>query len=1026
MPEDKDIRNQSQAPSEDAGLQEDAARKSCAEGAEGAGQEAQAQACEGQTPEAGKPEPEAAADDKDAREPAAPHRRLPPRLAMHPVHPRRRPDPESHRLDEAGQDQDQDQDQPQDQDQSQDQPQDQDQSQDQPQDAKDSPSAPDEDGIAFTVKIRRADPQAADQNGDGKDQDQDRSSRAIPHPATIVFGMPAPGQTRHGEGQKEQEEEDEPPIPSIVPVVPVRDVVIFNYMFLPLFISRPSSAEAVQSAVGDGRHVLILTQRDEKEDEPKQQDLFSVGTVVKVLRMLRLPDGKLKILVHGEARAKVAEFTQEEPFLSARIEILPEPEVPLDVNVEAMLRFAREECEKVLSMKSITSPELLNIIQGVNEPGRLADLVASSLRLKLEDAQRILESVDPVQRLKLVNDQLAREAEVTAVQLRIQNTAKEEMDKAQKDYFLREQIKAIHQELGDGAEDPASETDRLREALKEAHLPEDVQKEADKQLRRLSLAHGDSAEAGVIRTYLELLSELPWDKLSEDNLDIKNAQATLDEDHFGLDKIKDRILEYLSVYKLNPDTKGSILCFVGPPGVGKTSLGRSIARALGRKFERLSLGGMHDEAEIRGHRRTYIGAMPGRIIQCFRHAGTRNPVIMLDELDKIGNDFHGDPQSALLEVLDPEQNSTFSDHYLGVPFDLSKVIFLCTANQLETIPSALRDRTEIIRLAGYTQQEKLEIAKRYLVKKRVDDNGLKEGDFELEDQAIERIILEYSREAGVRELERKIGTLCRKMARRKAEDERPPFHVGAADLPELLGPPVFLEEDRGEKLLPGMAYGLAWTQAGGDVLTIEAAVMKGKGAIQLTGSLGDVMKESAQAATSYIRSKADEFGVKADFLTKSDIHVHVPDGATPKDGPSAGVTLTTALLSALKGKPVCEDLCMTGEIDLKGRVLPVGGIKEKVLGAVARGLKRCIIPWQNKKDLHDIPEDLLAKIAMHPVRYYTEVYRLAFQEEPGAKAKAPARKTAAGKTAKAKAPAKKASGRKASAEPAPEADAGKA
>ncbi|MBR6467540.1 MAG: endopeptidase La [Desulfovibrio sp.] len=954
---------------------------------------------------------------------------------MHPVHPRRRPDQESRRLDEAGQDQ------------SQGQPQDagQDQDQDQPQDAKDRPSAPEEDGLAFTVKIRHADPQGADQDGEEKDQEQDRPSRAIPHPATIVFGIPAPGQARRGESQKEQEEE-EPPIPSIVPVVPVRDVVIFNYMFLPLFISRPSSAEAVQSAVGEGRHVLILTQRDEKEDEPKPQDLFSVGTVVKVLRMLRLPDGKLKILVHGEARAKVAEFTQEEPFLSARIEILPEPEVPIDVNVEAMLRFAREECEKVLSMKSITSPELLNIIQGVNEPGRLADLVASSLRLKLEDAQRILESVDPVQRLKLVNDQLAREAEVTAVQLRIQNTAKEEMDKAQKDYFLREQIKAIHQELGDGAEDPASETERLREALKEAHLPEDVQKEADKQLRRLSLAHGDSAEAGVIRTYLELLSELPWDKLTEDNLDIKNAQAILDEDHFGLDKIKDRILEYLSVYKLNPDTKGSILCFVGPPGVGKTSLGRSIARALGRKFERLSLGGMHDEAEIRGHRRTYIGAMPGRIIQCFRHAGTRNPVIMLDELDKIGNDFHGDPQSALLEVLDPEQNSTFSDHYLGVPFDLSKVIFLCTANQLETIPSALRDRTEIIRLAGYTQQEKLEIAKRYLVKKRVDDNGLKEGDFELEDQAIERIILEYTREAGVRELERKIGTLCRKTARRKAEDERPPFHVGAADLPELLGPPVFLEEDRGEKLLPGMAYGLAWTQAGGDVLTIEAAVMKGKGAIQLTGSLGDVMKESAQAATSYIRSKADEFGVKADFLSKSDIHVHVPDGATPKDGPSAGVTLTTALLSALKGKPVCEDLCMTGEIDLKGRVLPVGGIKEKVLGAVARGLKRCIIPWQNKKDLHDIPEDLLAKIAMHPVRYYTEVYRLAFQEEPGAKAKAPARKAAAagrtakepakkapaaGKTAKAKeparkAPAKKAPGRKASAEPAPEADAGKA
>lgn len=776
------------------------------------------------------------------------------------------------------------------------------------------------------------------------------------------------------------EQADMPHIPQELPIVPVRDVVLFNFMILPLFISRGKSVKAIEDAAEKSHFVLVLTQKSEKTDDPEPGDLYQVGTVVHILRMLKMPDGRAKVLVQGVARAKVDTFLQTEPFPSARVNLLEEPEVPVDAKVEALLRLARELSEKVLSLRGLSSPELVNVIQGVDEPGRLADLIASNLRMKTTDAQHILEETNPVDRLQLVAAQLQREMEVAAMQMRIQSSAKEGMDKAQKDYFLREQIKAIRHELGDAEEDAAEELDGLKKALKKAGLPADVKKEADKELRRLSLMHSDSSEASVSRSYLELISELPWKKASKDNLDIANAKKTLDEDHYGLDKIKDRILEFLSVHKLNPQTKGSILCFVGPPGVGKTSLGKSIARALGRRFERLSLGGMHDEAEIRGHRRTYIGAMPGRILQVLRHAGTRNPVIVLDEIDKIGTDFRGDPQSALLEVLDPEQNNTFSDHYLNLPFDLSKVMFLCTANQLDTIPQALRDRMEIITLSGYTSQEKLQIAKRYLLAKRISDNGLKPTDIKVTDAAIEAVISDYTREAGVRELERKLGTICRKMARRKAEGEKPPFTVDAGDLHTSLGPAIFLEEEKNEKLLPGMALGLAWTQAGGEVLTIEASVMKGKGSVQLTGSLGDVMKESAQAAVSYIRSLAGTFHVDPDFTSKHDIHIHVPDGATPKDGPSAGVTLTTALLSALKNAPVRSDLCMTGEIDIKGRVLPVGGIKEKLLGAVARGITNGIIPWQNQKDLEDIPQDLLKKISIHPVRYYTQVYELAFSE----------------------------------------------
>ena len=770
-------------------------------------------------------------------------------------------------------------------------------------------------------------------------------------------------------------------LPDVLPVVALRDVVLFNFMILPLFITRDRSVAAIETTVNGPHFVLALTQKNEEDDDPAENDLYTTGTVVQVLRILKMPDNRIKALVQGVARARVRKLTTTGPYLKAEVDYVTEPEVEHDATVEAMLRVARELCEKVMALRGVTSPELVKLLQSVDEPGRLADLVAANLRMKTDEAQKLLEIPDPVERLRRVTEKLQSEVEVATVQMRIQSSTKEGIDKAQKDYYLREQLKAIRHELGDAEEGGAEEIEKLKEALEKAGLPEDVQKEADKQLRRLSLMHGDAAEASIIRTYLETVSELPWQKLSDDNLDIKNAQQILDEDHYGLAKIKDRILEYLSVHKLNPDTHGSILCFVGPPGVGKTSLGKSVARALGRKFERLSLGGMHDEAEIRGHRRTYIGAMPGRIIQALRHAGTRNPVIVLDEIDKVGTDFRGDPQSALLEVLDPEQNNTFSDHYLNVPFDLSKVMFLCTANQLETIPAALRDRMEIIRLPGYTMQEKEAIAERYLVKKRVTDNGLAMDEVNIGSDALEGIILNYTREAGVRELERQIGAVCRKLARKKAEGEEPPFSVCEKDLKELLGPAIFLDEEFEDTLLPGMAYGLAWTRAGGEVLTIETAVVEGKGKVLLTGSLGDVMKESAQAAISYLRSHAPTFGLDAGFDDKHDIHVHVPDGATPKDGPSAGVTLTTALLSALKDAPVRSDLCMTGEIDIKGRVLPVGGIKEKLLGAMARGLKKAIIPWQNEKDLVDIPADLREKLEIIPVRYYSQIYEIAFSEE---------------------------------------------
>ncbi|MDR1242686.1 MAG: endopeptidase La [Deltaproteobacteria bacterium] len=767
-------------------------------------------------------------------------------------------------------------------------------------------------------------------------------------------------------------------IPAALPILPVRDVVVFNYMMLPLLVGRESSVQAVDAALNANRYMLVIAQKNEQDENPSPDNLYRIGTVVAVMRILKMPDGRIKLLVQGITRARALSINSDKPYMEAEVELLPEPDKhPRGLKVEAMLRVAREQSEKILSLRGLNNPDVGAALGNIGHPGRLADIIAANLHLKVEGAQDILECLDPVARLSLVNKYLAKEAALTSMQAHIQESAREGMDKAQREYFLREQMKALRKELGEPGFD-ANDTDELSEALDKAGLPDEVRKEADKQLRRLAAMHGDSAEYSVLRTYLEWIADIPWKKVSADTLNIKKAEKILNDDHYGLDKIKERILEYLAVRKLNPVSKGPILCFVGPPGVGKTSLGRSIARAMGRKFYRMSLGGMRDEAEIRGHRRTYVGAMPGRIIQAMKQVGTRNPVIMLDEVDKIGADFRGDPSSALLEVLDPEQNFSFSDHYLNVPYDLSKVMFICTANSLDTVPGALRDRMEVISLPGYTMQEKVVIAKKYLVRRQAVENGLEVKDVKIADTVLQTIAREYTREAGLRNLEREIGAVNRKLARKKAEGIKPPFKVDEKLAHELLGAPRFLDEELDKQLLPGVALGLAWTPAGGEILHIEVSTMPGKGELTLTGQLGEVMKESARAAVSYARSHAKELGIDAKFHEKKDIHIHVPAGATPKDGPSAGVTLAAALISALSNKAVASDICMTGEITLRGNVLPVGGIKEKILAAVARGIKHVIIPRQNSKDLEDIPAELLEQITVHTASKLGDVLALAF------------------------------------------------
>lgn len=752
-------------------------------------------------------------------------------------------------------------------------------------------------------------------------------------------------------------------IPEVLPVLPVRDIVVFPYMIVPLFVGRDVSIKAIDHSLNTNRMILLVAQRDMTIENPKPEDLYNTGTVCVVMRMLKLPDGRVKILVQGLAKSRILSYKQLEPFYMAEIQKIVEEKPPQQsLETEALIRNTREQLEKVISLGKTMMPDVMVIIENIDDPGRLADLVASNLGLKTEIAQEVFEINNPLDRLKKVGEILEREIQVLTIQQKIQTDARGEIDKSQREYFLREQLKAIQRELGD-IDEKGEEIKEFRKRAEEAGMPEKVLKEVEKQIKRLEKMHPDSAEAATIRTYLEWMTELPWSKTTKDNLDIKEAERVLNEDHYDLEKIKERILEYLSVRKLKEKMKGPILCFIGPPGVGKTSLGRSIARALGREFVRMSLGGVRDEAEIRGHRRTYVGALPGRIIQGLKNAGTNNPVFMLDEIDKIGTDFRGDPSSALLEVLDPEQNNAFMDHYLAVPFDLSNVMFITTGNLADTIPGPLKDRMEILYLSGYTEEEKIEIAKKYLIPKQIEEHGINDKIIKIAQPAISRIISHYTREAGVRNLEREIANLCRKVAKQIAEGKNKRFVITASNLHKFLGVPKYLPEEEMKKSEVGVATGLAWTEAGGDIIYVEATTMKGKGNLTLTGQLGEVMKESAQAALSFVRSSAEKLGLKQDIFSTVDLHIHVPAGAIPKDGPSAGITMATAIASVFSGRPVNRNVAMTGEVTLRGRVLPIGGLKEKTLAAKRMGITTIIIPKRNKKDLDDMPK--YVKEGMH-------------------------------------------------------------
>ena len=753
-------------------------------------------------------------------------------------------------------------------------------------------------------------------------------------------------------------------IPDQLPLLPVRDIVVFPYMVLPLFVGREMSIKAIEAALAGNRMIFLATQKVLEVENPAPDDVHSVGTIGIIMRMLKLPDERIKILVQGLSKGRVQEYIQSDPYYSVRIAKIVEAKPPAtSLEAEAVTRTVKEQLERIISLGKVLMPDVMVVIENLDDPGRLADMVVSNLGLKVEVTQTILEVEDPIARLTRVSEILAKEVEVLSMQQKIQAQAKGEIDKTQREYFLREQLKAIQKELGE-LDERAEEIAEFRKRIKDAKMPEKVFKECEKQLKRLEKMHPDTAESATVRTYLELMVELPWSKKSKDNLDIKAATKVLEEDHYDLEKVKERILEYLAVRKLKDKMKGPILCFVGPPGVGKTSLGKSIARALGREFVRISLGGVRDEAEIRGHRRTYVGALPGRIIQGIKQAGTNNPVFMMDEVDKVGMDFRGDPSAALLEVLDPEQNHTFSDHYLGVSFDLSDVMFITTANLMDPIHSALRDRMEIIEIPGYTEEEKLGIAKRFLVPRQLKEHGITEAHIRIGEPTLREIVFRYTREAGVRNLEREIANTMRKVAKKIAEGKNRCYTISPANLHRYLGVPKFLPETEKEKDEVGVATGLAWTEAGGDVLHIEATVMMGKGQLTLTGHLGDVMKESAQAALSYVRSREKRLGINPATFAKSDIHIHVPAGAIPKDGPSAGITMGTALASSLSNIPVRRDLAMTGEITLRGRVLPVGGLKEKILAAKRAKLSTVILPKRNQKDLADIPKHLLRGVRL--------------------------------------------------------------
>ncbi len=766
-------------------------------------------------------------------------------------------------------------------------------------------------------------------------------------------------------------------IPEELPMMAVRDVVVFNYMILPLFVGRPSSVSAVNEAMSGNKMLMLVTQKDVASDKPEPEELYEVGMVVQIMRSLKLPDGRLKVLVQALAKARITDCKQKEPHFRVGITLVEEEETgPVTVEIEALMRLVREQTEKIMSLRGILSADLMGIVNSIEEPGRLADLVGSNLRLKVGESQKILETVDPLERLRLVANLLNKELEVAAVQAKIQSDAREEMSKSQREYYLREQMQALKKELGDD-DSYTEDIEELNKKISKKKLPKHARKEALKELKRLEMMHPDASEANIIRTYIEWIIDLPWKKSSTDLLDLVKAAKVLDEDHYGLEKVKERILEFLAVRKLNTETKGPILCFVGPPGVGKTSLGKAVARAMGRKFYRLSLGGMRDEAEIRGHRRTYIGAMPGRILQGLKSAGTNNPVFMMDEIDKIGSDYRGDPSSALLEVLDPEQNNTFSDHYMNMPFDLSKVMFITTANRTDTIPGPLMDRMEVIEIAGYTQEEKKAIARTYLLPRQTKENGIKLNQVKMDDSIIDLIISSYTEEAGVRNLERELGRICRKLARKIAEGGKGPYSISKNTVEKYLGPPKYLPDAELDTLAqPGLAIGLAWTSVGGALLHIETSIVPGKGSLLLTGKLGEVMKESAQAALTYCRSRSSALGVEKGYFESRDIHIHVPAGAIPKDGPSAGITMTVALCSAITEQKVRKGIAMTGEVTLRGRVLPIGGLKEKALAALRAGITKVIIPKDNEKDLVEIPEEMRRKLIFYPVSHMDEVIEL--------------------------------------------------
>jgi len=787
----------------------------------------------------------------------------------------------------------------------------------------------------------------------------------------------------------------------ILPALPLRNTILFPDMVIPLAVGRNRSLKAVEEATRGEGHLLIISQRDGEVEEPEESDIYRVGVIAKILRLMRVSPENLSVIVHGQGRVRVEEFTSTDPFFEAKVSFLEEKDTD-SREIEALKKSILAQYSKLTELTSSIPQEVISTMERQENANRIVDTITFNLSVPLAEKQAILEEISTKKRLKMLMGILVRELQVVELGSKIQSEVMDKMNKAQRDYFLKEQMKAIQKELGEG-DDRSREIEELKQKILKAKMPKEARKVAMKEVERLAMMHPSAAEYTVSRTYIDVLAELPWNKVTKDRLDIERAQRCLDEDHYGLTKVKDRIVEHLAVQQLKKDLHGPIILLVGPPGVGKTSLGRSVARSLGRKFFRMSLGGIRDEAEIRGHRRTYVGALPGRIIQGIRKAGTSNPVFMLDELDKVGADFRGDPTSALLEVLDPEQNFSFSDHYLEVPFDLSKVMFIATANILDTIPRPLLDRTETLRLPGYTEEEKLHIAKDHLLPKVLKNHGLKKSQIRFSDEALRAIINKYTREAGVRNLERTMATVCRKVAKARVSGSKGRVVVTDENISEFLGPRKVFLETRERIDRPGIATGLAWTPVGGEILFVESTSMKGKGGLTLTGQLGEVMKESAMAALSWIRSHSRELHVPDETFSKRDLHVHVPQGAIPKDGPSAGVALAVSLVSLLSGRIVRDDLAMTGEITLIGKVLPVGGIKEKVLAAKSAGLTHVILPQRNENDLEDLTDEVTKGMTFHFVKEIDEALSIALKpsprkRKPRSRKKKPDTKSAEGRT----------------------------